>query len=310
MDSVVTALTKDSSGRPVAVWYNESDGGAVAVDPKVTGCSPADGPGRILMWSPNRIWTPGGGHTVAKGHIIDCARGPHATVTVAVVDQDDATVSTASLDSDAGYCVWEGAYRHAVSLPPPTSPPGATPPPPMGFRNPVLAYDVLAGAVARLSDTGGKPDTVYKIDPSAGRILALWPTAPDTVVAVCEIGLLTLTVDPATAKLRGRPVMRTLRGRLTSAVVERTDRVGVCAMTFCGHPRGQLELWVLRADLGKLVRDDRGGRWAAGTACVRVRRAADHVYTELSEPPATVVQHVSSGAGEHQVRSVATNKLV
>ena len=58
------------------------------------------------------------------------------------------------------------------------------------------------------------------------------------------------------------------------------------------------------------VRDDRGGRWAAGTACVRVRRAADHVYTELSEPPATVVQHVSSGAGEHRVRSVATNKLV
>lgn len=308
MDRLVTALTRDPSGKPVAVWYNQSDGGSVAVDPRVTGCNPADGDG-MLVWAPRRVWTPKGDHSVAKGHIIDCARGPHETVTVAVIDPDDATVSTASLDSDSGFCVWEGAHRHVVSLSSSLS--TDTPPPPAGFRNPSVAYDVLNNAIVRLSDSGGKPATVYKIDPSAGRILALWPVAADTIIVVCEIGLLALEIDGTTGKLRGRPVMRSVPGQLTSAVIERTDGIGVCAMTFAERGSKRLELWVLGPSLAKLVRDDRGGRWNPDTKCLRVRTIEENqVYTELAEPPATVVQHVSVKGGHPQVRSVVTSKLV
>jgi len=308
MDRLVTALTRSPDGRPVAVWYNETNGGSVVIDPHVTGCNPADDDG-MLVWTPRRIWTPKGDHSVAKGHIIDCARGPHDTVTVAVIDPDDATMSTASLDSDSGFCVWEGAYRHIVSFGSAHCP--GTPPPPVGFRNPTVAYDVLNNAVVCLSDFGGKPVTVYKIDPSAGRVMALWPVADNAVVVVCGVGLLTLELDGDAGKLKKRPVMRSVPGQLTSAVVEHTDGIGVCAMTFAERGSGRVELWVLNPDLAKLVRDDRDGRWNSDAKCLRVQTTgADQVYTELAEPPATVVQHVSIKGSSPQVRSVVTSKLV
>lgn len=294
MDRVVTALTTTKKGDPVAVWYNRSDTGTVRVAPEVAGSAPASNEG-ILMWSPRQIWTPRGGHTVAKGHVIDCAPGPHDTVTVAVLD-DDTSVSTASLDSDTGFQVWGGAFRHAVSLPV-----NSNPPPPPEFRDSMLAFDVLGNAVVRLDPT---PTSIYKLDESAGKVFALWVVSDRSVVAVCELGLLTLTLSSRTKKLKGRPVMRTLRGKLTSACVEHTDRVGVCAMTFQPDRGGGLELWVLSEKLEKLVRDDRQGKWQPDTVCLRVSRG-DTIYTELREPPATIVQH-----NNNQVRSVAVDRLV